>query len=191
VPLEKFLNGQGYAITKAYGGEEALREVGREKPDIVLLDVLMPGMDGFEVCTRLKEDEDTRFIPVVIITSLDQKQDRIYALECGADDFLTKPVDKEELLARVRALLRVKSHHDELDENYRELLGMQIMRENLVSMLVHDFRNPLTGILGYLDLLADGQGDESNAQYVSDAQYLANRVISMVTLQGLKTTGCP
>jgi signal transduction histidine kinase len=179
--LESFLNGHGYIINKAYSGEEALSAVGKEPPDIVLLDVMMPGMDGFDVCRRLKENEGTRFIPVVIITSLDQKTDRVESIGCGADDFLTKPVDEAELLARVRSLLRVKSHHDELDENYKELLGMQIMRENLVNMLVHDFRNPLTGIIGYLELLSDDQGENSNAQYVSNSQYLAKKMISMVS----------
>lgn len=179
--LEAFLNGQGYIISKAYSGDEAIGAVGKEPPDIVLLDAMMPGMDGFEVCRRLKENDGTRFIPVVIITSLDQKKDRIEAIGCGADDFLTKPVDEAELLARVRSLLRVKTIHDELEDKYREILNLQIMRENLVNMLVHDFRNPLTGIVGYLELLSGGQGEDSSAQYVSNAQYLARKMISMLS----------
>ena len=181
--LEAHLQGTGYVITRAAGGEDALKAVADAPPDIVLLDIMMPGMDGLEVCRRLKGDEKTRFLPVVMVTSLDQREDRLAAIEAGADDFITKPVDKAELLARTKSLLRLKSLHDELEERYREVVETQILKENLMQMLVHDFKNPLTGIMGYLELIGDQTTTgncEGCAQYALNSRYLARKMSSMV-----------
>jgi two-component system sensor histidine kinase/response regulator len=180
--LESFLLGLECESTRAASGDEALQSVEHGSPDLVLLDIMMPGMDGFEVCRRLKGGEKTRFIPVVMVTSLDQKADRIEAIKAGADDFITKPVDKAELRARVKSLLRMKSFHDELEKSHKEILELQTMKDNLVYMLIHDFKNPLTGILGYLDLigLQSETGCENCQQYAHNSQYLAKRMSSMV-----------
>ncbi len=106
--LEAQLVPRGYAVVTASNGEEALQQVAAEQPDLVLLDVMMPVMDGFEACQRLKDDPETRLIPVVIMTTLGQVEDRIKGIEAGADDFLTKPVHRDELLARIRTSLRLK-----------------------------------------------------------------------------------
>ena len=106
--MEALLSPRGYAIITAYNGQEALAQVKQEQPDLVLLDILMPVMDGFEVCKRLKDDPDTRLIPIVIMTALGQREDRIKGIEAGADDFLTKPINRDELLARIRTALRMK-----------------------------------------------------------------------------------
>ncbi|MFC1608059.1 HD-GYP domain-containing protein [Candidatus Latescibacterota bacterium] len=113
--LEADLVSSGYDVVTAYDGQSALDIVAAEKPDLILLDVMMPGMDGFEVCRRLKSDEETILIPVVMVTALSDKADRIKGIEAGVDDFLTKPVDREELKARVKSLLRVKLFTDELE----------------------------------------------------------------------------
>ena len=105
-------------------GRTALEIAARDRPDIILLDVMIPGMDGFEVCRRLKADTETRHIPVVLVTALDGREDRIRGLEAGADDFITKPIDDVVLLARVRSLTRLKLVMDELrerDESGRRL----------------------------------------------------------------------
>jgi len=112
--LEAKLSAEYFDVVGALNGEEALRVAREEQPDIVLLDVMMPGMDGYEVCRRLKADPDTSHIPVVMVTALDQQQDRIAGLEAGADDFLTKPVEDVALFARVRSLTRLKMMTDEL-----------------------------------------------------------------------------
>jgi putative two-component system response regulator len=113
--LEELLQGAGYEVVTARNGEEALEAVAREPVDCIILDVMMPVLDGFEACRRLKAAPQTRMIPVVMLTALSEVADKIKGLEVGADDFLNKPVRREELLARVRALVRVKRLRDELD----------------------------------------------------------------------------
>lgn len=116
--LEARLQAEYFDVCTAADGFEAIEVAGTEQPDLILLDVMMPGMDGYETCSRLKADRNTRHIPVVMVTALDQREDRIRGLEAGADEFLTKPIDDVALFARVRSLLRLKSVLDEL--RYRE-----------------------------------------------------------------------
>jgi putative two-component system response regulator len=106
--LEGYLLPQRYEVRKAYSGEEALTLLGKHAVDLILLDIMMPGLDGFEVCKRVKGRESTRFIPVILITALDDLQAKVRGIEAGADDFLSKPANREELLARTRALIRVR-----------------------------------------------------------------------------------
>ena len=113
--VEAILAPQGYTIIAASDGEQALKLVAAQPMDLILLDVMMPGMNGFDVCARLKEDERTRLIPIVLLTSLSDTQDRIRGIEVGADDFLSKPFDSSELSARVRSLLKLKEFTDELE----------------------------------------------------------------------------
>ena len=112
--LEVRLNAEYFDVLTAMSGPEALAICGEGKCDIVLLDIMMPGMDGFEVCRRLKANVTTAHIPVIMVTALDQPADRVRGLDCGADDFLTKPVDEIALIARVRSLSRMKMSLDEL-----------------------------------------------------------------------------
>ncbi len=112
--LEAKLTAEYFEVVTANTGPEGLETARNLQPDIVLLDVMMPGMDGFEVCRQLKEDQSTQHIPVVMVTALDQPADRVQGLEAGADDFLTKPVDDVALFARVRSLVRMKMLMDEL-----------------------------------------------------------------------------
>jgi len=111
--LEAKLSSEYFTVLTASSGEAALRLVREEHPDIVLLDVMMPEMDGFEVCRRLKADPKTAEIPVMMVTALSEVSDRIRGLEVGADDFLTKPVNDTALFARVRSLVRLKRMMDE------------------------------------------------------------------------------
>ncbi|KKH68721.1 response regulator [Methanosarcina mazei] len=112
--MEAYLAVEPYKVFCAYGGKEALRIVDKEKPDIVLLDVMMPEVNGYEVCKILKENPETQFIPVLMLTALSELEDRIKGIEVGADDFLTKPINRLELKTRVKSLLRVKYLHDRL-----------------------------------------------------------------------------
>jgi class 3 adenylate cyclase len=103
---------KGYAVVTAASGAEALEKLEAERPDLVLLDVVMPGMSGYDVCRKIRENPATGILPVVMVTALDPNQERVKGLEAGADDFLTKPINQAELLARIRSLLRVKQFHD-------------------------------------------------------------------------------
>jgi class 3 adenylate cyclase len=105
---------KGYAVATAVNGEEALAKIAAAAPDLVLLDVMMPGISGYEVCRKIRENPATALLPVVMCTSLDPQQERIKGIEAGADDFLSKPVNQPELFARVKSLLRVKQLHDQL-----------------------------------------------------------------------------
>src|ERR1700761_736499 len=122
--LEAKLSAEYYKGITAWKGPTARARPASERPDIILLDVMMPGMDGFQVCRRLKEDPATRHIPVVLVTALDGRSDRISGLEAGADEFLTKPIDDVVLLARVKSLTRLKLVIDELRE--REASGRRM-----------------------------------------------------------------
>ena len=118
--LDAVLAPRGYAVLPATSGAEALEIVARERPDLVLLDILMPGMDGHEVCRRLREDPATRLLPIVMITASGD-QEKIKAIEAGADDFIPKPFNQAELLARVKSLLRIKAYQDTVVAQAAEL----------------------------------------------------------------------
>jgi adenylate cyclase len=118
--LEAVLTSRGYEVIPAGSGAEALDKVASDRPDLVLLDIVMPRMDGYEVCRRLRADPATALLPVVMITASGE-QEKVKAIEAGADDFIPKPFDHAELLARIRSLLRIKSYHDTIEEQAAEL----------------------------------------------------------------------
>lgn len=125
--LEAKLRAEYFDVLGAYSGPDAIEIATKEQPDIILLDVMMPGMDGFETCRRLKSTPETMHIPVVMVTALDQQADRIAGLEAGADDFLTKPVEDIALFARVRSLTRLKMMTDELRARYATGKGLGVV----------------------------------------------------------------
>ena len=112
--LADILGAKGFVAITAASGEEALGKLAAERPDLVLLDVMMPGLSGYDVCRRIRADPATALLPVVLVTSLDPHQERVKGIEAGADDFLSKPIHQAELLARVRSLLRIKALQDEV-----------------------------------------------------------------------------
>ncbi len=119
--LVDLLRHHGHATMTATSGEEALELIRHQRPDLVLLDVVMPGMSGYDVCHELRNSADVQYLPVIMVTGLDPNEERIKGLEAGADDFLSRPINKAELLARVRSLLRVKHLHDKVRSQARQL----------------------------------------------------------------------
>ena len=119
--LADLLGVKVYAVVSAAGGAEALEKIDKEQPSLVLLDVMMPGMSGYDVCRKIRQNPATAMLPVIMVTALDPTQERVKGIDAGADDFLTKPINQPELLARVRSLLRIKLLHDELADWNRTL----------------------------------------------------------------------
>ncbi len=185
-----FLRPKGYEITTVADGLQAIEAVEKEKPDIILLDIMLPKMNGFEVCEKLKSDNCTKSIPILMITALKELKDKIKALEAGADDFISKPFENIELLARVKSLLRLKEYHDqleatnaELEEKNETLMRMDKFKEELINLIVHDMKNPLFVIQGNLQMMSmnlDQSPTETLKKYTKRIERSSQQLLRMV-----------
>lgn len=163
--LEAKLRSEYFDVLTAMNGFEALEIIEKELPDIILLDVMMPGMDGFEVCRKVKANPNVAYIPIIMVTALDQPKDRVMGLEAGADDFLTKPIQDMPLFARVKSLVRLKVLMDELRIrtstgqaiNPENDLGVStnLKLENVKTLLIEDYERVAKRITGYLEDTVD------------------------------------
>src|SRR5436190_1176145 len=135
--LDAVLSSRGYRVRAATSGVEALEAVAAEPPDLILLDIVMPGMTGYDVCQRLRSEPATEMLPIVMITASGE-QEKIKALEAGADDFVLKPFDRAELLARVKSLLRIKEYLDIVEQQAAELAELNRTLEAKVSQQVDE-----------------------------------------------------
>jgi adenylate cyclase len=136
--LDAILSPRGYRVATARSGPEALQKVQEEAPDLVLLDILMPEMSGYEVAQRLRADPSTQFLPIVMVTALGAQEEKVKAIDAGADDFLTKPVNQLELLARVKSLLRIKTYHDTIQSQAAQLAEWNRTLEERVRQQVQE-----------------------------------------------------
>jgi signal transduction histidine kinase len=154
----------GFRTIAAVDGPSAIAATVEHRPDLCILDVAMPAGDlgvdhrstGFEVCRRIKRDPRTSGIPVIFVTALNDITDRVKGIEAGGDDFLTKPHNRMVLGARVRSLLKLKAATDALEESYRKLRELEKVRDDLMKMIVHDLKTPLTSVLATLEMVGDG-----------------------------------
>jgi two-component system sensor histidine kinase/response regulator len=177
------LDSLDYRAVGAVGGPQGLAAAREHAPDLVLLDVMMPGMNGYEVCRRLRADPATAAIPVVFVTALSETEDKVQAIEAGGDDFLTKPFNRPVLLARIRSLLKLKAAGDALEASYRRLRDLERLKDDLVRMVVHDLKSPLTAMLGTLEMAVDGDlGPLSPAQrrFLDDARQRGADVVELI-----------
>ena len=201
--LEVMLKPEGFQLTSAATGEEALAIIAREPPDLILLDVMMPGMDGYAVTAKIKSDPVARSIPVILLTALDDRNARMLGLNAGAEDFLTKPVDRAELSVRVRNLLRLKAYSDELQATLVALDEARMMAEHannaktvFLRAMSHELRTPLNAISGYTEILELGIRGAVNPEQIKDlarikraAAYLLrliNDVLTIARMEGAR-----
>lgn len=141
--LTDMLSAEGYTVRTVNDGLEALQLAPEFQPEAILLDIMMPNLDGVETCRRLKADPSTGSIPILLATALRERADRLRGLKAGANDFLTKPLDTEEVRVRVKNAVHSKRLHDDLQQAYLDLQTLEKLRDNLIHMMVHDLRSPL------------------------------------------------
>jgi len=181
--LKRKLEREGIRITAAYTGLEALEFVQKEKPDLILLDVMMPDMDGIEVCQRLQASEETRGIPVIFITARTNKESKLEGLNVGAVDYITKPIDLDETLARVQTQLRFVQVNRQLLELTRRLEESRKAATigAVTQGIAHNLNNLLGVVIGYLDLVKayydKPEQVRKNVQHVEDA---VGRIVSII-----------
>jgi signal transduction histidine kinase len=181
--LKKRLRFDGYDTAEAYDGEEGLKRVAEYNPDLIILDVMMPKLDGYDVCQRLKSDENTKYIPVLMLTAKSEVEDKVKGLDIGADHYLAKPFNYKELSARVRSLVAVKTAREKLVEEEKSEALEQMMEE-----VAHEMRNPLTSIGGFARRVYNRlpQGDP-NKKYmqliITDVARLENMIKELLELE--------
>jgi two-component system, sensor histidine kinase and response regulator len=151
--IEMLLLKENYHLKYIPSGSEALNTLDLIKPDVILLDVMMPEINGIEVCKQIKSHPNWRHIPIIMVTALSSKEDLARCLAAGADDFLTKPVTAIELRARVASMLRIKKQYDELEFTLNSLKAANQLRQDMSYMIVHDVRNPLSSIYTCSEIL--------------------------------------
>lgn len=166
-------------LVEATDGVEALAAFDRRRPDLVLLDLMMPRMNGLETCREIKKRAGQRFLPVILLTALNDQTDRNAGFEAGADDFVTKPFDRRELSLRVRAFLRLRAQEELIRSQVAAIDALRARQTELFHLLMHDLRNPLSGAIGFLELLAL-PGAPPNPSYASFALDGARRVRALL-----------
>src|SRR5215510_805 len=167
--LELLLKEEGYRLAFASNGAEALRRAGEFEPDVILLDVMMPGMDGFEVCQRMRSDPDLLDVPILLLSSLTERDDRLKGIGAGADDFISKPFDKVELLIRVRTITRLN--------RFRRLREEHAQLESAILALKHSYDATIEGWVQALDLR--DKESEGHTRRVTDMTVQLARIMGI------------
>ena len=145
--LSDLLSEHGYDVRAVTNGRQALQAVERDPPDLILLDIGLPELDGYEVCRRLRASERSQDVPVIFITALSETADKVRAFETGGVDYVTKPFQVEEVLARVKAHVALRRAQAELADSYTRLRALEHLRDDMVHRVIHDMRSPLAALL--------------------------------------------
>lgn len=177
--LRKRLGSQGYETVAAFDGEEALQAILKENPDLLILDVMMPKMDGYEVLRRLRQNDDYRNLPVILLTAKKELPDKLKGLDIGADDYITKPFNPQELLARVRSLLTLREEQERKSQDER-LTAL----DQMVEGVAHEIRNPVTAIGGFArrlyDRLPDGSPEKHYAEVIVNESRRLEQMVKQI-----------
>ncbi len=181
--LTRLLTERGYRARPVSSGRFALRAAENDPPDLILLDVNMPELNGYEVCRRLKENEDLKDIPVIFISALSETLDKVRAFSSGGVDYVTKPFQFEEVEARVRTHLELRRLRIELEEQYHQLQELESLRDSLTDMIIHDLRSPLSGVMAYLELvhMKEDELQDDTRDWVERALQSSNTLLEMIS----------
>jgi len=179
--LEEMLRKHAYRVLTFPGGELALKAAAKSPPDLILLDINMPQMNGFEVCKRLKADESLKEIPVIFISALTETMDKLKAFAAGGVDYVTKPFQFEEVQARVETHMELRRQKRELKAAYDRLRELESLRDTLVHMIVHDMRTPLMVVSNYLQMAGMQKLPEQAADYITRAADATGALVEMVS----------
>ena len=180
--LAGMLNKDGYKVRPMPSGELGLKTVRAAPPDLILLDINMPGIDGYEVCRRLKADPKTRDIPVIFISALGESLDKVKAFEVGGVDYITKPFKVEEVQARIHTQLELKLSRDRMAEHNRRLKRLLEEKNEFVGVLVNELKNPLNVLLGYSEMLTEEVAGLAQEEIVSVSKRMADTSRKMYDL---------
>jgi signal transduction histidine kinase len=178
--LAGMLKERGYKPRTVSSGEHALEAARLALPDLILLDVAMPGMDGFEVCENLKADPDLKDVPILFISALTDTMVKVKAFRVGGDDYITKPFRFEEVEARVRTQLELHRQRRDLQTSYEQLRRLEVLRDNLTHMVVHDMRSLLMAVTAPLELAIDSE--DKRVSYIEQAQKAIAKLNEMMLL---------
>ncbi len=179
---EALVTQEGYQVILAMDGEKALQIVQESRPDIIMMDVVMPRMNGIEACRKIKTNPMSYAIPIIIVTALNATKEKIKAIQAGADDFISKPFDRQELSVRLKSLLRLKTIHDRLEHSLTSLKEMQRVREELMARAVRDVESPMKVIGECLQAVAAEQHVllPETAQKIETATYCVDMATTMM-----------
>ncbi len=187
--LFEYLSDEGFKVLLVQSSENALLQAERNHPDIILLDILMPGMDGFETCKRLKSSEQTREIPVIFMTALSDTLNKVRGFQAGAVDYITKPFQQEEVLARVNAHLTIRTLQQQLEtkntllqEQVVQLQEMNASKDKFISMISHDLQSPFSSLRGLIQFTSENIGGYNKDELGNIMDLLGNSTENLYAL---------
>ena len=180
--LANLLEHEGYAVRPVLSGEHALQAAEKEKPDLILLDIMMPDMDGFEVCRLVKENQNLNDVPIIFISALNSTKDIVRALTTGGVDYITKPFRAEEVKARAATHLKLSRQRNEIEKQKIELQKLNATKDKFFSIIAHDLRGPFSGFLGLTEIMVEGLSDMTMDEIQEIAEGMKNSATNLSRL---------